>query len=99
MAGMAFRSDSDCSLLRPRYRIFRWPYSDRFVEGPRLRATASSCQGYITSLLRKSHHPPSTMAVEKIYHSPYPDVNLPETSCWHFVFDNPNLSADDKVVF
>jgi 4-coumarate--CoA ligase len=39
------------------------------------------------------------MAVEKIYHSPYPDVNLPETSCWHFVFDNPNLSADDKVVF
>ena len=39
------------------------------------------------------------MATEKIYHSPYPDVKLAETSCWHFLFDNQNVSADDRVVF
>jgi 4-coumarate--CoA ligase len=39
------------------------------------------------------------MGTEKIYYSPHPDINLPETSCWHFVFDNPNLPGDDKAVF
>ncbi|KIM78767.1 hypothetical protein PILCRDRAFT_75136, partial [Piloderma croceum F 1598] len=31
--------------------------------------------------------------------SPHPDVKLPETSCWHFLFDNQTSSADDRVVF
>jgi hypothetical protein len=39
-----------------------------------------------------------TMSAEKIYHSPYPDVKLPETSCWHFVFDKPN-PPKDKVIY
>jgi len=39
------------------------------------------------------------MATEKIYHSPYPDVKLAETSCWHFLFDNQNISANDRVVY
>ncbi|KIM78766.1 hypothetical protein PILCRDRAFT_824179 [Piloderma croceum F 1598] len=38
------------------------------------------------------------MSAEKIYHSPYPDVKLPETSCWHFVFDKPN-PPEDKVIY
>ena len=40
-----------------------------------------------------------TMSPEKIYHSPYPDVKLPETSCWHFVFDKPNPPTEDKVIY
>jgi hypothetical protein len=39
------------------------------------------------------------MATEKIYRSPYPDMKLPETSCWHFVFENQNRPADDRVVY
>jgi hypothetical protein len=39
------------------------------------------------------------MSPDKIYYSPYPDAELPETSCWHFIFDNPNRPADDKVIY
>jgi 4-coumarate--CoA ligase len=40
------------------------------------------------------------MNTEKvIYRSPHPDVKLPETSCWHFIFDNQTSSTDDRVVF
>jgi hypothetical protein len=39
------------------------------------------------------------MSAEKIYHSNYPDIEIPETSCWHLIFDNPNRLADDKVVY
>jgi hypothetical protein len=40
-----------------------------------------------------------TMATEKIYHSPYPNIDLPETSCWHFLYDNPNCPVDDKPIY
>jgi 4-coumarate--CoA ligase len=53
-----------------------------------------------------SSSPPSSliaqaiMTTEKvIYRSPYPEVKLPETSCWHFIFDNQTSSSDDRVVF
>lgn len=39
------------------------------------------------------------MADNEIYYSPFPDVELPETSIWHFIFGNPNPPADDKVVY
>ncbi|KAF7965136.1 hypothetical protein HWV62_45418 [Athelia sp. TMB] len=39
------------------------------------------------------------MSSEKIYHSVYPSLALPETSVWHLVFENPNAPKDDQVVF
>ncbi|KIM77172.1 hypothetical protein PILCRDRAFT_825520 [Piloderma croceum F 1598] len=39
------------------------------------------------------------MIDRKIYRSPYPDVELPEISIWHFIFDHPNPPADDKVIY
>jgi hypothetical protein len=41
------------------------------------------------------------MAPEKIYRSPYPDVQIPEISTWHLIFDNPNRprADDDKVIY
>jgi hypothetical protein len=43
--------------------------------------------------------PKMSTATDKIYYSPYPNVDLPQTSCWHFVFDHENRPADDKVVY
>jgi len=39
------------------------------------------------------------MSINKIYHSPYGQVELPETSCWHLIFDHHSRPADDKVVY
>ena len=39
------------------------------------------------------------MSADKIYRSPLPDIELPETSCWHFIFNRPNQQAHDKVVY
>lgn len=38
-------------------------------------------------------------AREKVHHSLYPALALPECSVWHLVFENPNAPKDDQVVF
>jgi hypothetical protein len=39
------------------------------------------------------------MTTEKIYRSALPDIELPEKSIWHWIFDSPNPPADDKVIY
>jgi acyl-CoA synthetase (AMP-forming)/AMP-acid ligase II len=39
------------------------------------------------------------MSAEKIHYSVYPDLKLPETSCWHFIYESPSPPADDKVLY
>jgi hypothetical protein len=39
------------------------------------------------------------MSMDKIYYSPLPDIELPETSCWDFIFDRPNQQTYDKAVY
>jgi hypothetical protein len=39
------------------------------------------------------------MATEVIHRSPFPDLDLPETSCWHFIFDGPTRPVDEEVLY
>lgn len=41
------------------------------------------------------------MAIDQVIQSPYPELTLPETCSWHFLFDQPDGVGpkDDQPIF